>query len=103
MATTIDTVRPFVPVSARARLSCQCMIFMNGPSLTLKTTLAKYLREQLRIQFRGTFQYGTVLTDGDLDDQKRLGRYRPLFEDARGLLADGQVGHSGRQLRGPCA
>jgi len=90
MATTIDTLRPFVPVPALARLSCQCIIFVNGPSLTLKTTLADYLRERLRVFVRATHQFGTVLTDGELDDQKRLGRYGPLFVAARGILASGR-------------
>ena len=89
MTTAIDTAHSLVPLPARPRLSYRHIIFTNGPSLTLKTTLAKHLGEQLRIPVRGTFQYDTVLTDGDLDDQKRLGRYAPLFEDARDLLASG--------------
>ena len=84
MATTIDNVCPFVPVPALAHLSRQCMIFTNGPSLTLKTTLAEYLGGgRLQVSVRATHQSGTVLTDGELDDQKRLGRYGPLFVAAR--------------------
>jgi hypothetical protein len=74
----------------RARLSGQTLIFTNGPSLTGKTTLARHLGRRLRVPVRATYQYGIVLTDGALDDRKRLGRYGPLFADARLILASGR-------------
>ncbi|MFH1748851.1 MAG: hypothetical protein ABIG44_17595 [Planctomycetota bacterium] len=89
MTTTATRMNTKLRACAAQRLSCQHIVLTNGPSLTLKTTLARYLGHQLRIRVGATYQYGTVLTDEALDEEKRLGRYGPLFVAARGVLASG--------------
>ncbi len=90
MNTAIDTARPFAPVPARSRLSRQCIIFMNGPPLTGKTTIAKHLEKCLGIRLLATHEHGSVVTDGTLDGRKRLDRYRQLMPRARTVLATGE-------------
>jgi predicted kinase len=73
-----------------ATLSSRTIIFMNGPALTFKTTISRYLAQRLHIPVRANYNYGTAFTDGKLDDGKRVARYAPMFVDAGRVLASGR-------------
>lgn len=90
MTTAIETVHPLLPLPARPRLSCRHTLFMNGPPLTGKTTIAKHVAERLGIRLLATHQHGPVVIDGVLDGRRRLDRYRQLMPRARAVLATGK-------------
>ena len=71
-------------------LSAQSIIFTNGPALTLKTTISRYLGQRLQIPVYANYMYGSAFTGGKLDDGKRLARYAPMFADAGRVLASGR-------------
>lgn len=77
-------------LTLHADLSSHTIIFMNGPSLTGKTTLATCLGTCLDLPVLATHEHGTVLTNGVLDGRKRLARYPLLFARARPVLATGR-------------
>jgi len=70
-------------------LSCQHIVFTNGPSLTGKTTAAGNLGCSLGLPVLATHEHGSVLTNGVLDLRKRLGRYAPLFARTHPILSAG--------------
>jgi len=90
MTKVIETVHPLVPLRARPRLSCRRIIFMNGPPLTGKTTIAKHVADRLGIRLLATHEHGSVVIDRALDGRKRLDRYRQLMPRARAVLATGE-------------
>jgi predicted kinase len=70
-------------------LSSQAIIFMHGPALTGKTTIAGYLGQRLDVVVRSTYRNGRVLTRGQIDEAKREVRYQRLFREAEQILRGG--------------
>jgi predicted kinase len=70
-------------------LSSHTIIFMNGPSLTGKTTIAARIGRYIGIPVLATHEHGSVLMNGVLDPRKRLDRYQPVFARAHPVLAAG--------------
>lgn len=74
------------PSAQQVRLSSQTIIFMHGPALTGKTTIARILGGRLNAAVRSTYQNGRVLTRGQIDEAKREVRYQRLFREAEQIL-----------------
>lgn len=89
MSSPRAVLEPTTSLAPHGGLSSQTAIFMNGPALTGKTTLAGHLGRCLGIPVLGTHEHGTVLTNGTLDTSKRLARYPLLLARAHGALAAG--------------
>lgn len=90
MPTTTTRPRADARSSVSPRLSCQTIVFMNGPSLTGKTTAAGKLGCRLGIPTLATHEHRSVMTNGMLDGQKRLSRYLPTLTRAQPHLAAGR-------------
>lgn len=89
MPTTTTRQHADARSSVGPRLSCQTIIFMNGPPLTGKTTAAGRLGCKLGIPVLATHEHGGVTTSGALDSQKRLSRYSPMLAQAHTPLEAG--------------
>lgn len=71
-------------------LTRQTIVFMHGPALTGKTTIARFLGDRLSVPVRSTYRHGHVLTGGRIDEAKREVRYKRSFAEAEQDLRHGR-------------
>lgn len=73
----------------RMPLNGPCIVFMHGPALTLKTTIARFLHERFNLALYSTHQFGPAMPNGAIDPGWRANRYQKLFEHAAADIAIG--------------